>query len=152
MIEGLSKVGGKVYHWLQGKDDYEFESEAQSLAHLNRNINNNSFRPLLPYQLYDDKTGIYHNNDSVGFTLLAAPLIGADENIQRTIAYLMGSLPDEAVLAITLYSSPKIGGVLEHYIQTRIDAGASSLHVEMAKRYADLLSKGGVVNIWHLKP
>ena len=93
---------------------------------------------LFPYDAYDPKTKIFYNQQSLGFVIETAPLVGASSEMQKEVANLFAlALPEESSLQVLLWADPHIGDQLDVYQQAR--AGQSETLQQMAKRRADHL-------------
>lgn len=81
---------------------------------------------LLPYETID-KDGFYHNKSTVGFGFYVAPLSGANQSLVQALAEAFkNKLPKGAYCTTLLYK--------HHYLGDRL-----------AKNYAPLLNRGGIV-------
>ena len=138
----LNKVGSKIYKWVEGKDDYDWVTETPSSSEMKKVLDLHSFSEQLPYFAYDSAKKIFHNKDTLGFSLMCTPLVGADQKIQKTLGFLFTNLPEGVVAQTTLYASPKIGDILDHYVHSKRKAGASELHCQVARQYVEHLKQG----------
>ena len=93
---------------------------------------------LLPYEGYDPATGIFHNDDAVGFVLEAEPAAGLSEAQIRALSglFTQGLRPGTSV-QITLYASPEILPMLERWASARTGNG----HVATGDMFRFLASK-----------
>ncbi|MGE4687767.1 type IV secretion system protein TraC [Yersinia enterocolitica] len=65
---------------------------------------------MLPYRDYDEDSGLFINNGSLGFMLQAVPLIGANEHIIQVLDDLVKSkLPRQTPISFHLVSSRLVG-------------------------------------------
>lgn len=65
---------------------------------------------MLPYRDYDEDSGLFINNGSLGFMLQAVPLIGANEHIIQVLDDLVKSkLPRQTPITFHLVSSRLVG-------------------------------------------
>ena len=143
----LNKLGSKIYKWLEGQDEYDWVNEAPSTSAMNKVLERHSFSEQLPYFSYDPKRKLYHNKDTLSFSMLCTPLVGADQKVQKTLGFLFTNLPEDVVLQATIYASPKIGNVLDHYLYAKKKSGASELHCQIANEYVKHLKKGAFNSI-----
>ena len=91
---------------------------------------------LFPYDAYDPKTKIFYNQESLGFVIETAPLIGASAEMQKEVSNLFAlALPEESSLQVLLWADPHIGDQLDAYHAAR--AGQSEILQLMAKRRVD---------------
>lgn len=81
---------------------------------------------LLPYETIDE-LGFYHNKSSAGFGFYVSPLNGANESLVQALAEAFkNKLPKGAFCTTLLYKHSYLGG-------------------KLAKNYAPLLERGGIV-------
>ena len=74
------------------------------------------FSDFLPYMVFDDKEGIYHNNDnSYGCVFLASPRIRMGESTAAAIEEMLSKLPDDTFLQFMLFGSKNIRANVEHW-------------------------------------
>jgi conjugal transfer ATP-binding protein TraC len=84
----------------------------------------------------DPKTKIFYNQESLGFVIETAPLVGASSEMQKEVSNLFAlALPEESSLQVLLWADPHIGDQLDIYQAAR--AGQSETLQHMAKRRAD---------------
>jgi len=80
----------------------------------------NSISSLLPFQFYDAESEIYHNNESKGILLEAAPMGGASEDHAEVLYNLFQRiLPEGAIVQFLLHAAPTIGHELDAYALER---------------------------------
>ncbi|MGM7760886.1 type IV secretion system protein TraC [Yersinia enterocolitica] len=86
-------------------------------AQMTRNLASLDYPQLtsvLPYRDYDQDSGLFVNQNTVGFLLKAQPLIGANEQIVYVLEDLLKSkLPRKTPIAFHLVSSKLIGEQLD---------------------------------------
>ena len=101
----------------------------------------NRLHDLLPYESYDDDTGLFMNKGSVGFVLKGSPLAGANLADQDRLADFLREevyLPEGSSMQMLLWASPHIGPSL-HWWQSYRKPG---IYNDLAtKRTAFLTSK-----------
>ncbi|MBY4890597.1 type IV secretion system protein TraC [Pantoea sp. DY-15] len=69
---------------------------------------------LLPYRHYDRDTGMFINQNTIGFMLEAQPLIGANEHIVQVLEDLIKSkVPRNVPITFHLMSSQTVGDMVE---------------------------------------
>lgn len=74
-----------------------------------------SFCSLLPYRHYDADSGLFINQETAGFILECAPLIGANEKIVDALDYfLRNKLPRKVPLTVMLLGSKCVSGMLDY--------------------------------------
>lgn len=73
---------------------------------------------LLPYRDYDRDTGMFINQNTIGFMLEAQPLIGANEHIVQVLEDLIKSkVPRNVPITFHLMSSQTVGDMIEEGIR-----------------------------------
>lgn len=109
--------------------------ETRSLGDTIPAIERQRLMDLLPYRLYTQE-GFFQNTTSMGFILSASPLCGADDQMVNALAGAFREhIPEGAVVDIINWASPKVGPLLDEYIQAR--AGAAEIYHELARRRAE---------------
>lgn len=79
---------------------------------------------LLTYEVYDPKTGLYWNKDTVGFMLVGAPATGLDESALASLDGLFREeQPTDAILQISLLSCADVETVLEQWSAAKFGSG-----------------------------
>lgn len=75
---------------------------------------------LFLYDSYDEKTQLFHNQDSTGFVLETLPLIGASEEMQKEVSSLFQYiLPEGSSLQVMLWADPHIGDFCNAWQEVR---------------------------------
>lgn len=142
----LAHLSHKLASWLGEPFDVGTHVESPTLAKINEFLQTYALTTLLPYEAYDDESGLYYNRASIGFVLEASPLSGATE---ETITILNGliadSLPTGATLQVLLWSSPKIGNPLEAWRAERIHHGP--MFEMLANQRVRYLEKGAFCSL-----
>lgn len=80
------------------------------------------FHTLLPYDSYDEESGLFYNNDSTGFVLRGEPLVGASLQDQGQLAEFFRQkehLPEGSSLQVLLVASPRIDPILNYWSSYR---------------------------------
>ncbi len=104
---------------------------------------------FLPYQWYDDETGLFISEKQIGFILETMPLVGNSENMQKELSNIFTQiLPEESSIQTILYADKNIGGLLNEYVKTRDHA--IPVMKTLAKRRAEHLSQLAIKS--HLHP
>lgn len=100
---------------------------------------------ILQYDLYDDKTGLFYNDQSVSFCFEVIPQTGADEDMAGRLNTLFTPIPAGYGVQWTLFGSPVLDEQLQAYIDQRhiaVDKGiATPFFVELAQRRIDHVRK-----------
>ena len=101
------------------------------------------FYELLPYESYDPTTQLFYNQDATGFVLLANPIVGSSLDDQQQIAEFFrqnAHLYEGASLQFLLFASPHIGGYLDNWRDSRIEASkANPIFHKLASNRSELL-------------
>lgn len=106
---------------------------------------------LLPYRVYDDKKRIFINENSIGFTLESTTLIGADENVIKTISGIFSdALPLGCTVQFLNYASPKIGSVLDEWKEPRINQGG--IYSKLAEKRIEYLKEANQKSLFTTSP
>lgn len=105
-----------------------------------------TFSDVLPWERYDEETGLYHNQDTFGFMLYAMPSTGiAETDLSILQGVLKTQFPENSTIQITLIADPNIDFILENWADKKNDSLSS--HVQpmfnlMAKNRVEHLKKG----------
>lgn len=79
-----------------------------------------AFADLLPYDAFDEETGLFVNKHSLGFVLEALPLVGGDSSAEKIIASLFSELLEEgASLQCLLFADHRIDPFLQAWQSAR---------------------------------
>jgi conjugal transfer ATP-binding protein TraC len=101
------------------------------------------FYELLPYESYDPQTQLFYNQDATGFVLLANPIVGSSLDDQQQIAEFFrqnAHLYEGVSLQFMLFASPHIGGYLDNWRDSRMEASkANPIFHKLAGKRSDLL-------------
>ncbi|KJV57493.1 F pilus assembly Type-IV secretion system for plasmid transfer family protein, partial [Orientia chuto str. Dubai] len=90
------------------------------------------------YESYDEETQLFFNRSSIGFVLLAWPLVGATVQAQNEIAEFLKNdenLPAESSLQVLMIGNHHI----EHFLNNWQSYRKGNIFVELAKRRAEFL-------------
>lgn len=95
---------------------------------------------LLPYESYDEASGLFINKKSIGFILEASTLIGSSEEIENILSSIItDTIPPTADLQFLLWASPKIEPILDAFYQHR---SKNETFAWLAQKRIDYLRKG----------
>ena len=105
--------------------------------------NRNKFSKYLPYMAYDDKKGIYYNqDDTAGFCFLCQPFLSSNSKTEKELAGLLELLPKDAVMSVSLIAFPYIRPYTEAYRQLKVRTAENPLLKETIDRFVDFLEQG----------
>lgn len=74
---------------------------------------------LLPYESWDEETGLFYNEDSCSFLLEVTPSVGMDEETLRVLSGIYSALPSGYTAQYTLYASPDILPLMKRWANLR---------------------------------
>lgn len=98
---------------------------------------------LLPYESYDPASQLFYNAGSTGFVLLANPIAGSSLDDQQQLAGFFrqnAHLNEGTSLQFLLFASPCIGGPLDYWRDSRVEASKLiPIFQKLAERRCDLL-------------
>ncbi|MEI8321209.1 MAG: TraC family protein [Alphaproteobacteria bacterium] len=80
------------------------------------------FHNLLPYESYDEETGLFYNKGATGFVLKGLPMVGASLHDQGQLAEFFRQkehLPEGSSLQVLFVSSPRVGHLLDNWVDYR---------------------------------
>ena len=108
----LDKAAGFVFGEPVPSDGLRFKGHTKSIS------------GYLPYRGYDEESRVFENLASVGICIEFAPLMGADERIEKILAGLFDEgFPDDCFVQINTYASPYVGNTLEEWTYPRTKVG-----------------------------
>lgn len=94
---------------------------------------------LFPYRNYDEESSIYVNDRSTGILVEMLPIVGADENVVKTVTGLVADgLPKGCCVQIISWGSRYYGPILERWAAPRLARGG--IHGEIARGRIKYLS------------
>jgi conjugal transfer ATP-binding protein TraC len=142
MLKSLSSLGNKMAALLQERTDYGVV-ESPSLKLMNQYLETYPLSSLLPYRSYDVGTGLFHNENSVGFILETSPMIGSTEAMQREISGLFQhTLPEGSHIQFILWADPGIESFLKRWKKVR--ETQHPIFQKLAERRVAHLQKMGI--------
>lgn len=120
MLKGFSHLGHKLAVLLNEPTEYGVKADSPSLKLINQYLGRYPISSLLPYRSYDPHTGLFHNENSVGFVLETYPMVGCTEAMQREISGLFQhTLPEGSHIQFILWADPNIGHILRSWKSVR---------------------------------
>ena len=87
---------------------------------------------LLPYESWDEDTGLFYNEDCISFLLEVTPSVGMDEETLRVLSGVFSALPSGYTAQYSLYASPDILPLMKRWANLRQedeDPGDSAEHI-----------------------
>ena len=95
-------------------------------AEWNALLQRHGLSQLLPYESWDEKTGLYYNEDSVSCLLEVTPSVGMDDETLRVLSGIYSGLPSNTTVQYTLYASPDILPLMKRWANLRQEDDAIS--------------------------
>ena len=104
---------------------------------------------ILPYESFDEDTGIYYNRDTAGFLLYANPATSLDERCLQVLEGIFSqSHAADSTIQISLFPDPNIEPILDRWRASKgnaVDRDIAEIFDRLAKQRCDYLSSGK----WH---
>jgi conjugal transfer ATP-binding protein TraC len=95
----FDKFGSTVFKWL-GDHDFNQQTTCYHDQAYTQMAGFYKISDFLPYRSFEEETQLFINQDSLGFVLETAPLVGASEEMQKEVSNLFQQLlPGERVLS-----------------------------------------------------
>ncbi|MHB1948326.1 MAG: type IV secretion system protein TraC [Gammaproteobacteria bacterium] len=139
MTEYVSGMGEKVAR-LAGDYTPKMGIKTHKKADIKNLFDHHMMATLLPYESYDEASGLFINKKSIGFVLEASTLIGSSEEIENILSSIItDTLPPTADMQFLLWASPKIEPILDAFYQHR---SKNETFVWLAQKRIDYLRKG----------
>lgn len=88
-------------------------------AEWNALLQRHGLSQLLPYESWDEETGLYYNEDSVSCLLEVTPSVGMDDETLRVLSGIYSGLPSNTTVQYTLYASPDILPLMKRWANLR---------------------------------
>lgn len=98
------------------------------------------FHTLLPYEAYEEESGLFYNADATGFVLKGEPLAGASLQDQGQLAEFFRQkehLPEGSSLQVLLVASPRIDPFLDTWSRARQEAIYQKLAQQRVSLFRD---------------
>lgn len=120
MIETLSKIGGRIINFLNESDaDYE-DISLRDLSQKASLYSGVPFADVLPYDAFDEETGLFIGVNSLGFAIEAAPIVGGDTASTKLIdSFFTELLDEEASIQCLLFADHRIEPMLSAWKAAR---------------------------------
>ena len=142
MRQLMARARARIGRWLAEPSPAAAYLEAMppSLAAQRALVERHRLDALLPYESYDPATGLFYNDDSLGFVLRCAPSPGLGEEQLSVLAGLYKQrLKPGTTVQTVLWASPDVWGRLDAWRAAR----RGGIYARMADRRARHL--GGMV-------
>ncbi len=100
---------------------------------------------ILQYDQYDEKTGLFYNDNSLSFCFEVVPQTGADEDMASRLTTLFTPIPPGYGVQWTLFGVPSMDEQFDSYQDLRhiaVDQGVTTpFFVELAKRRIEYVKR-----------
>jgi len=133
-----SKVYIKEFiHDLFGdKEDRAIEQNIKSLS------------DVFTYEVYDEETDLYINQQNIGYIVELNTICSADSSIVKSISNLFAeAFPEKCVVQILNWASPSISHILEAYKYSRKDA--DEVYKQLVNKRDNYLQKANWANLFN---
>src|SRR5579872_4295551 len=135
----VSMIGEKVAR-VAGDYTPKLSAKAHKKEEVKSLFDHHMLSTLLPYESYDEISGLFVNKKSIGFVLEASTLIGSSEEIENILSSIItDTLPPTADMQFLLWASPKIEPILDAFYQHR---SKNDTFAWLAQKRIDYLRKG----------
>jgi conjugal transfer ATP-binding protein TraC len=112
------------FEQIQNKINQTFGGENLSQKKLGQKPEFHLIADLLPYRFFDEAKQIFLNDNSVGFILEAAPLIGANDDVIDTLSGMFSdAIPEGCTIQFINFASPKVGSIFDVWKESRYVQG-----------------------------
>lgn len=100
---------------------------------------------VLPYEFYDQDTGLFYNDNSMGFCLLVNPQSGVDEDIIGRLNTMYSTIPANYGLQWSMFGSSSLADDFDDYVNLRVKnldkVGGMELFTQLAKQKSKHINK-----------
>src|SRR3984957_7604589 len=112
MLETLGKIGARLTHYFGDPEIGSLEKETL--------LSSMPLAKLLPYESYEEESGLFVNAHSLGFVIEAIPLVGGDQALQQVLETLFNELLEEgASIQCLLFADHRIDPFLQAWEEGR---------------------------------
>lgn len=141
MLNVLNQIGGKLSSWF-GEPENGVKGDKTAKNQL---FEGHSLAQFLPYEAYDEETGIFLNKDSLGFAIEVFPLVGCEEATQKEVASIFEELLKEGdSIQCLLWADHRINSFLNSWQKSR-DRSTDLLR-EIAHRRAEFFKTHSAIS------
>jgi len=139
-----------------GMDDADYQP-APAMAATKILESGNGLASILKYDVYDPKSGLFFNNNTIGFLFELVPQTGANDQMEKRLQALYTSAPAKTGIQIALTGMPDVDPLLDRYVEMRrqgFDRGEENaeLYTELAQTHANHIRKGAIRPMWKGDP
>jgi len=108
-----------------------YDSQIQTYGSATQStFDGGGIRDLIPYRTYDEDSKIFIQDNSYGFVLEAAPLVGADDSIVKQLAQTFATqIPEMAWVTVLDWASNRVGEYLDAWERPRAAKGGLTAKV-----------------------
>jgi conjugal transfer ATP-binding protein TraC len=121
-------------------------SDAPTLAAMKAFSKRYSLSNLLPYEAFDQESGLYYNRDTVGFMLYVNPATGLSATELRVLnGFFNQPHKVDATIQVSLISDSNIEPILDCWKETKIkavDKSTANIFDKLAQNRVDFLKNG----------
>ncbi len=125
MLKSIHNLGEKILNLFgqEGAEQVGVRNKEESFSGV-------PFSDILPYEAYDQESGLFVGKNSLGFTLEAIPIVGGDSTAQRIMASIFNELLEEdSSLQCLLLADHRIDPFLDAWEGARQNAEESLVHL-----------------------
>lgn len=122
------QLGSQVRHWFKETSPataYANGALPATVREAKRLAEKYRLAELLPYEAYDDTSGLFFNEDSVGFLLEASPLAGGigESQLKVLSGLFTQGVKEGTGIQFNLYASPDVHSLLRDWVEARSEGG-----------------------------
>jgi len=115
----LSKPFKAFFSESPSGDALEYKALPPTQDEWNNLLKHHGLAHLLPYESWDEESGLYYNDDCCSFLLEVTPSVGMDEETLRVLSGIYSALPSGYTAQYTLYASPDIMPLMKRWADLR---------------------------------
>lgn len=134
------------------KSFVEKKSVVADIEDVHRIAAGSGIHEILPYEFYDDETGLFYNDGDVGFCLLVNPQSGVDEDIIGRLNTMYSTIPANYGLQWSMLGSSSLADDFDDYVNLRIKnldkVGGIELFTQLAKQKSKYINKTRGCPMW----
>ena len=119
MLSALTKPFRTFFAEPTPGEGLQREALPPTQAQWNALLQRHGLSQLLPYESWDEETGLYYNEDSVSCLLEVTPSVGMDDETLRVLSGIYSGLPSNTTVQYSLYASPDILPLMKRWANLR---------------------------------